>query len=196
MTEERFSLKGEMNIEYELNIDDLVAYNIYYFTNSPRIKRRMMVSKAIYLGGVLIIIILAITFLFIGRLSWLFIGFAAGYVIFVLLAANYHFKKSNIEKRIRKELTRRYGQGRNDIIGKHGLSITKEALKDSTEMDEHMIRWDVMEDVAETDQHLFIILHGLAEACIIPKRVFADEVGFQQFKKEAIEYHQAAKEAQ
>lgn len=95
-----------------------------------------------------------------------------------------------------KEVSKRFGQGRNDVVGKHELSITQETIKDSTEMDEHMIRWDVMEDVVETDQHLFIILHGLVEACIIPKRAFPDEVSFTKFKEEAIKYHQAAQEAQ
>jgi hypothetical protein len=184
-----------VDIEYELNIDDLVAYNMYYYTRSPQIKRRMKIRKVIYFGTALIILFFAIYITITRSLSWPIISIAFGYVLFILLVAIYNFNKSMIQKRIRKELTRRYGQDRNDVIGKHEFSITQEEIKDSTEMGEQMTRWDVIEDVVETDKYLFILLHGLAEAYIIPKRAFADEAGFTQFKDETIKYHQVIKEA-
>jgi len=94
-----------------------------------------------------------------------------------------------------KEVSKRYGQGRNDVIGKHEFSITQEDIRDSTEMGEQITRWDVIEDIVETDKYLFILFHGLAEAYIIPKRAFPDEAGSNKLKEAVMKYHQAAKEA-
>lgn len=180
-----------MNIEYELNIDDLVAFNLYYFTHSSPIKRRMKIRKLVYFGTALIILLLAIYITITRSLSSAIVG----YVLCILTLAVFYYTTFNMPKRIRKELARRYEKGRSDVIGKHEFSITQEDIKDSTETGEQVIRWDVIEDIVETDKYLFILFHGLAEAYIIPKRAFADEAGSNKLKEEAMKYHRAAKEA-
>ena len=100
-----------------------------------------------------------------------------------------------IRKRTKNELIRQYGEGKNGVIGKHEFSITKERIKDITEAGEQTMRWDVIDNVIETDQHLFIAFHALSEAYIIPRRAFEHDADFIQFAETARMYHQAATES-
>ena len=180
-----------MDIEYEVNIDDLVAFNLYYYSHSPQIKRQMKTRQVIYLGTALLALIFAIIFTITKPWSWHVIVFLYAYFIFVLFAYIHVFKQSNMEKRIRKELDRRYGQGRNDIIGKHQLSITPVEIKDTTEMGEQTTCWEAIEEVVNEVHHYFLVIRGSSSAYIIPKRAFTSESHAEKFLEKAVGFFRA-----
>ena len=180
-----------MEIEYELNIDDLVAFNLYYYKHSPQIRQRMKTRMILYLGIALFMLALAI-YSTIAK-SWS--SAIIGYVVSVVITGLYYFSTSNIESRVRKELVRRYGEGRNDVIGKHTLSVTQDEIRDITEMAEQKTHWNVIEDIVETEQYLYILFTGSAEAYVIPKKACSDETELLQLKETLVKYQQAAKKS-
>jgi hypothetical protein len=109
-----------MKIEYELNIDDLVAFSMYYVTHSPQMKRRVRVRKVLNYSFAALSLLAAILFLLYGALPVAIYFF----ILCLFIIVYYLLTQFNMRKRIRKDLNKIYGQGRNDIIGKHELSIT------------------------------------------------------------------------
>jgi heme/copper-type cytochrome/quinol oxidase subunit 4 len=189
---QKYSLENEMNIKYDLNIDDLLAFYLFYYAHTPRIKRRIKVRKILHLSLACLLLILA-AFMFMESLAWaigsLFMAF------FLLFYFYFYLTWTMIGKRTRKELLRRYGQAKNGVIGEHEIFITKECIKDVTEVGEETIRWDVIDNVLATDQYLFIAFHASSQAHIIPRRAFENDADFIKFTETVRTYHQTAMES-
>jgi hypothetical protein len=72
-----------------------------------------------------------------------------------------------------------YSQGENSTIGVHKYSISLEGVRDITKFNDNTTKWHVVENIAQTVEHLFILLRPNA-AFIIPKRAFPDDTVFSQ----------------
>jgi hypothetical protein len=97
-----------------------------------------------------------------------------------------------IKKPIIKDISKRYGEGKNAVTGKHLVSITPENIKDIGETVEETAKWDIIENVVSTDKYLFIIARATQGALIIPRKAFADDAAFNLFAETAKKYHQAS----
>jgi hypothetical protein len=121
---------------------------------------------------------------------------ALGSFIAMFFMIIYYFISNRmIIKRIKKEVIKRYGRGRNDVVGKHLFSITVERIKDITEMGEQVTPWDVIENIVTTDHYLFIIIRDSSNAYIVPRRTFINDSSFMKFAETARTYQQSATES-
>jgi len=182
-----------MKLKYDLNIDDLTAYTLYYHTHTPKIKRKRRVHKVLWIFITIIFLLLAV----IGYSGYNFalavissLGF-----LFSIFMFYYYLTWPMIRRRVRKELLKTYLPGKNSVTGNHEITITPELIKSVGEMGEDIIRWDVIDNVVATEQHLFLTFHISTQAYIIPRRAFENDTGFDKFAETARTYHQAATES-
>jgi hypothetical protein len=179
----------DLEIEYALVPDDLVAFAQYHADHPPtpiRTGRRQTVLVAL-LGGVACVVTLmndrvadkasalAIILIWIGTL---------------LLLPWYYPRKWLI----RKAVLRKLKQDKDDLIlGSRRLVLTSQGIKSADPVSAAFFDWKGVEKLAMTDHHLFIYLTPVV-AHAIPKRVFADEEAFLEFLETARRYRQEAKE--
>jgi hypothetical protein len=180
----------EMNIEYELNIDDILAFHLYHHEHSPEIGRVWKLIRRMLLFISILEFLIAITLLVAFGKQQLPLVIALG-ACAVLTFLLWSFHLFTFQKTLRLTVARDYGQGRNKLIGKHKLSITPDAVTDITDTGESTTRWNTIGYVSSTDQYLFMLVR-FSSPYIVPRSAFDDEAAFRQFVEGAKAYHQAA----
>jgi hypothetical protein len=206
-----------MEIEYNIGIDDVIAFVLYRSENTSPGKsyiencRKWERNKAnikFYLAIGLSILLISVLSLFISLNFVNFLPFTIGlFIIALIFLLCYFFYSSlllkpfiklnkfllsSLQKPIIKEMKKRYSTGKNAVMGKHILFITPDNIKSTGESYEDISKWDIIEQVVTTEQHLFIIVRGSEGAFIIPRKAFPDDAAFNLFAETAKEYHQAA----
>ncbi len=83
-------------------------------------------------------------------------------------------------------------EGRNRILfGKQRVTLSPDGITKSGELDETRIAWPAVERVIKDREHVFIYTSALT-AFIVPRRAFADLVGFDEFAMKAVRCHEQA----
>jgi YcxB-like protein len=192
-------IPNEIKVECEIEKEDVIAWNNYYIQNAPKSKRSLKKIRLLMLPLMFVMFIFGIIFLFGGnffnfltgeRLTIGIIFFLWGlwgFFYFLFLAKIIQF---NTARRIRKN----YKKGQNLTLGVHNYSISAEGINDVTEFSNSKLKWTAIEDIWETDKHLFIHIRPNA-GYIIPKRAFPDEATAIQFSKDLKALFQGVKTA-
>jgi hypothetical protein len=177
-----------MDIEYTIDIDAIVAWNLYYADHSPYAKKWLLTVIILMIAIVLIFLLIGIKFINDNDIILaILLFYLALFPLYIAI-----FTKSSTKKSIIKNVTALYSTGKNGTTGKHHLSITPEYIKWIDEEGEGTTRWDIIEQVVTTDQYLFIIKRPSLIAITIPRKAFADDAAFNQFYETAKKYHQAS----
>lgn len=179
----------EMYVEYELNTDDIGAFKIYNFENSPKTGPGWKIIRRSAIAASIVYLILAIV---------LYVAFGKEFflieVIFIVLALLtitwYVIAPLRIRRNLKRTASGNYNQP-NRLIGKHKFSITAEAITDVGDNGETTTHWNAVEYVLSNDQYLFMLEHGSGQY-IIPRRAFSDEAAFNDFVILAKTYHKAS----
>ena len=179
-----------MEVEFDIVLDDLVAFNEYHVSTSPTARRQFLfawvVPPAISAGIAAIVLVKAGSPMEPSWLFWLLLFL----VVFTLLYLVDFPRKRR--KRIEKLARRLLSEGKNKgILGAHRLSITPEAVRATTEFGDGVTKWPAVEKIAVTDAYAFIYV-GAVNALIVPRRAFADESEFQKLVETAERFRQDA----
>jgi uncharacterized membrane protein (DUF485 family) len=190
-------IPNEIKAECEIEKEDVIAWNNYYIQNAPKSKRNLKKIQLFTLPLAFIMFILGIVFIFgTGFLNLptddrLTIGIIFvlwglwGFFYFLFLSKIIQFTTA---RRIRKN----YKKGQNLTLGIHNYSISLEGVNDVTEFASTKVKWPAIEDIWETDKHLFIHIRPNG-GFIIPRRAFPDESTSIEFTKDLKALFQAAK---
>ena len=185
-----------MDIDYNISIDDVLAYNLYYASHSPQIQKILKRRKLLYVLVGVFSLLFGLLCLFIELVSSTkgdLIIYSIGLLVLGLFLSVYGLLlESMTRKNVTKEVIRRYSNGKDGVIGKHHVSITPDRMSDITEVAENNIRWDAIEQVVTTDQHLYFLRLSSSIAHIVPKKAFADDTAFNKFAETAKSYLQTA----
>jgi hypothetical protein len=177
-----------MDIEYTIEVDDVIAWNLYYYAHSPLAKKQVR-------NAIITIIVLTLIILFIGitllKDNEVVLALLSFYICLVLLIYIFLLRSSG-RRDITKVTTNQYTTGKNAIIGRHILSITPENIRSVGESSESTSKWDIIEQVISTGEYLFMIFWGSSGAFIVPRKAFADDAAFNLFVETAKKYHQEA----
>ncbi len=180
----------KLHVEYEQNIDDVLAYNFHYLEQSPQLgharKQMRHIVPVTIAFSLLIAIILEVLF---GKQLLPFVV-AIG-VIMVLTFLWSVVSPLLMRKVVRRTVSRKYARGRNKLIGNHRLSISSDSVIDITDMGKSTIRWSDVTYVASNAQYLFVSVRA-SEPYIVPRRAFASEEAFKQFVEAVKAYPLAA----
>ncbi len=176
-----------MEAEYELTVDDIVAFNVHHRKASPTIRRVGRLALIIVLFAIALIGISTIT----GKdapaerassgVIWLVV--LIGVIFIFAYQSRYGFAKI---------VRRMLGEGLNvALLCRRRVAIDRDAISVVSEYFERKTRWPAVEKVVETGDYLFIYLSSV-QAEIVPRRAFADESRFRSFVEAAKRYYRAA----
>ena len=176
-----------MNIEYNVEIDDLVAFNLYYLNHSTHAQKQ--ISNSIVFYADISFFLFAMGLVFVKNnlaLSIILFALSSSFLLFAISV------KPTSKKNIQKHVREINSNVKHNYAGKHVFSITPEYIKDIHESGEVIRHWDIIDNIDTTDQYLFIILKPGSSAFIVPKKAFNDDASFNQFVETAKEYHQSS----
>lgn len=175
-----------MEAHIEISADDLIAFNLFHYANSPALRRqRLLLGFGLPIIWVGLWVLLVITSADPGERAkrlW----------PLLFLALLYHvvfFRR--LRKRIAKQVKKLLGEGENkNVLGKHTISISPQGLTSKGQFSEEKHSWQAIERIAETPEYAFLYL-GAVSAIIIPRRTFSAEFGVDEFVARAKQYHNA-----
>jgi len=167
-----------MQIQYQLDIDDLVAFSLHHSRVSKNLKRRLLLTQA---WGVFCSLMIA--------LIWPGWSTTVKVIFFGVSSAFWVIAYPRYYRWVIKRNTRRnYSEGHNrGIVGEHVIVIDPEGVKEVSEVGESTTVWSGIERVEENDNYLFLYT-GPIQAHVIPKRGFADDQQITEFSQLARSY--------
>lgn len=150
-----------MKIEYELALEDYLAFADHWVRTSRFSRRNRLWTLSMALAGLLCLIVAIFAFDEWGVFVYLMLGATAASVIAWF----------DYPKRVRKRTAKIYRESRNKgFFGHHTAEIVDESVRFSSEVDESTVRWGGIEDIVSIDQHTFVVV-GAATAHVIPRDI-------------------------
>ena len=179
-----------MNIDYDINLEDIVEFNIYVLKNHPHIKNRRRIMQISFLS--------LISLLFIGGLVQYFAGNDSSLAVLLLVIAIglavfywYSSRPSRTRNGIRKAVIRQYRKIPNEEMCRHKLSVSEEGLQVVTDYTESKAPWSAFSEIVKTPDYLYFFFQP-EKAHIVPKRAFSGEKTFNRFAETAMAYFEKA----
>jgi len=179
-----------MEVEYSLELEDLLAFNQYRNAHSPTFRRQQFTSRV----GVLVALLGVWVLLFgmVGTIlaprTWIACG-----LFIALVAAVFFFSfPALVRRRTRRLVGRMYMEGQNrGLFARRRLTITPETITDATEISVTTMKWVAVEKIAVDQRHVFFYVTATS-AFILPKAALATEEEFEEFVETAGRYHRDA----
>ncbi len=160
-----------MQIQYQLNLDDVAAYNWHHSLNSKAANRT---SKLLSAWGILLCLYIAFR-----STEW---NMSSRIIFFVIASAFWLFVYPLFRRKaVERQARRLYGEGKNrDVIGNHIFAIDKDGITEISDVAESHITWSGIERIEENDKYIFLYTGSLS-AHIIPKRAFVNKEEESEF---------------
>ena len=153
--------KTAMTITYELTKDDGVALMKYLWQRPERHQRQRRENDTIAIAFAVVI--------------WLLVSRAAGNIALLLaLAIGLGLLKSLPELRSKRSKRWVESSAFQPWLGNRTVSIEDSGLRVISTRGERLIYWNSIQEVIETDAHLFVPF-GMLEVVVLPKRAFETE---------------------
>jgi hypothetical protein len=182
---------NSLNVKCELNIDDAIAWNFYYLENSVQWKKNWRLIRFVFMPVMAICFVASIIYLRSGVNTSTISSVVGGGIGIIIGACGflYYLYYPNImRRRIRKTAKIAYSY-KNNFIGAHKYSVSLEGFRDN---DEAIVKWTVIENIAQTDAHIFMLVYP-KKAIIIPKRAFPDDAAVNRFMQDVKDIFQTAR---
>ncbi|MHC4179334.1 MAG: YcxB family protein [Planctomycetota bacterium] len=186
-----------MEVEYSLELEDLLAFNLYHNAHSPAIRRvQRTVRLAVLTTLVAVLTTLAIVCVVLSGLGHETLGTSAwiAFSLFIgLVGAILFFSHpARVRQRTRRLAERMYREGENrGLFTRRRMTITPETITDATEISVTTMKWVAVEKIAVDRRHAYFYVSA-ASAFTLPKAAFATEEGFQEFIETARRYQRDA----
>jgi hypothetical protein len=156
---------------------DIHAFNSHYARESAVVRTGRLKVR------------LALTFFLaalLGALGWgaqADVGFwLLGAVILLFWFAVFPRRLELMQRRFTE---RTYQSGKNaGLLGPHTVELTDEGVVERTPVRELKVKWEAVEKVASSPEHLFLWTSAFS-ALIVPRRAFADEDALKAFAAHA-----------
>ena len=160
-----------MKLKFKVEMEDIVALNLFHFENSPTIKK----IQLLYTWGFSIFLFFLFGAIAIYHKT---IGFfPLGLIVSILY---FIYIRQSFKKRHEKLVKKMYGEGKNKgILGNHEMLLSETALITSSEVSKAETQYSAIEKVLTNDQFGFIYLSSVT-AFVIPRSRVC-EGDFKQF---------------
>lgn len=150
-----------MQVVYQNNIDDLVALNSDLMaTNELFIKRK---KWNLYVVPSLLLIVFSFSAYFIDK-PGLYGSAVVGSILSYLWT---YFGYKHYPKEVAKKLQQK------EVYCAHTVIITAEGIRESTANSESYHKWEAIEHISVTSEHIFTYIAPIT-AHVIPKRIIGD----------------------
>jgi Ca2+/Na+ antiporter len=175
-----------MDLEYDITVEDYIAFSIYLFRNSPAMKRQVKTWQLVTLFLAIGIFLMAIyNYVMLGEhLVLILIIFS----IMVVLYMFFYYPRS-IENNLRRQIPKMLRESENDdTVGRQKLSITPESMIGKGLKSEVKMLWDSLVKICVTANHIFIYV-GAMKAAVIPQTAFPDSAKRDEFLQLVQQYY-------
>jgi hypothetical protein len=141
-------------------MEDMVAFNQYYFENSSCLRRQRIIAIAIF----------STIYLGIGVVQTLVRDSVIPLLVWMVVAVVFSLWYYRASKKVNpKRIARLYSEEKNKgTFCEHKLKILPEGIRETTDVGEQMITFAGIERIETTDTHAFIFI-GTMQAHVIPR---------------------------
>ena len=160
-------MRKELELEYEISLDDLIAFNHYHVNSSQTFKssyRKSLFGVPVYLFVIICVILYIVGCNLTGLATGAPIVILA--VLWFLLYPKYY--NHAVIKSYRKMLSENCNNG---MLGKQKVLFQSNKLVEITEKSKTEYDGKFLNKIVETDAYLYLYLTSIT-AIIIPKRIF------------------------
>lgn len=179
-----------MEIEYYVDKDDIIEFNLYHLDNSKYQQRIAKITNNV----VMVLIGLIGTSIFIYYGGWFF-GLSCGVIytiLNILLERNKVYKVSDSKfqrNQVRKAVESMLSEGKNrEVIGKQRLTVDDKGIGEITSVSSSFSTWEGIEKVVQNEKYIFIYKSS-NNAYIIPKSTFVNPLQEKEFFQTVQNYH-------
>lgn len=181
-----------MTVEYELGLEDVVAFQLHHERHSragARCFRTAWRGSAIVWVGVSVLV----WYCFVSNGYSPVDAARLALPLFILVVYCLWRYPRNYFARIQQIATEQYLEGNNrGLFCRHRLTISPEGVSDETEFGEGKSAWAAVEQVGANADYFFVYLSA-ASAFIVPRRAFVHDWNFDDFVATARRYHEQAR---
>ena len=181
-----------MEHEYEVTLEDLVAFNMHYFRHNPAIRRQLLKARILVAFLTPLLTLLAIVALNSASARRppidsfaVLVSLIGGGVIFLLYPA---LSRRGLRRRATKLLA---DPANRNMLGKKRLTLRPDTLELRSETSTSSTTWAGIEQIAVTESLVLLYLTGIS-AIVVPKRSFAGPAQAQAFEQMVRQHYQAA----
>lgn len=144
-------MEQTMKIQNQVTMDDLIAFNRYFFRNSASIQRQRRVRVRILIIGSAVLLVGGIL---AGTLMHSY-G-VEGLAVFMGLLCLFSVRR-NPERAVDETVRNIYGEGRNAALFRpYVLELSEEGIINNCDICEAKYAWAAIEKVVSQESHLFI----------------------------------------
>lgn len=180
-----------MTAEFELRKDDWSAFNFYHHFHSPTARRQYLrawfsPTILLLLGFLGVSLLVSLNSPTPGSTFLALLPLFSGVPVYLLWFPWAYRRK------VKKIVVGMIGEGRNrTLLGKQRVTLSPEGITKSSDFDRTTVAWSGVERVIKDQDYLFVYISALT-AIIVPRRAFADAVGFNEFAIQATRYQEEA----
>jgi len=167
-----------MQVEYQLTLEDLVAFNWHYSSTSATARRRYWSNLAWAILAALVVVVLWPGWGGRARVLYL-VPFS---LVFLLIYPACYRRLVTLNSR------KLYSEGQNKgVIGNHIIVIDAEGIREISAVGESRTSWEGVERIDQSDEYVFLYI-GSVMAHVIPKRAFVGDHEATRFYEQAQSY--------
>ena len=167
-------------VEYEIVIDDLVAWNAWVNRHAASL-RTNFIRGWLLIGIMLLISVALFSSMFPSETAGLLAMGAVALMVWLAYPAYYRWKVSRLARAM-------YSEGVSNLIGRRRLSLSADYVIFSSPLSQSVIRWAGIEQVVVQQEATYLLLSKIS-AIVVPRRAFATDEQFNAFARLAEELH-------
>ena len=153
-----------MKIQFDLTVEDYLAFQLFHSQNSPAMKQQKAVCRVFVVVAICSVLFLNQR-LAVLPLGWPITCVAAIAITVVFLASYEYLLQFSVKRLARRLIEEGSTQG---VTGEHELEISEAALIERTTISESQHAWEGLADIQETDRFALIYISSL-QAHVIPR---------------------------
>jgi hypothetical protein len=175
-------------IDYELTIDDHIAWNMFFQRTSP-VARRQALLAWMLVGIVLFLSVLILPSLSLNWPESIMVSGVAAIPSLILWSFVPLLRRGQVKRIIR----RMYVEGHNyNLIGPRRLTISREFLAVASPWSHSLTRWAGIAEIRREPEAVYFCIAS-STAVIAPRRAFATDEQFRQFAQAAGDFQSQAR---
>jgi hypothetical protein len=178
-----------MDIEFNVDLADIEAFNIYMYNHSPIAKKMWRRNKIIALVCVTFSLMLLVWSGLTRHLSpfpsIVLVVLTIGIVIYAYSLKNIALKREL--KRIREAYSKN-----GSSLGKQKCTILPQSINYSNGSGDFTVKWDFFSEVINSGNYIYVVTSTNNSDFIIPRNAFTDDSSFNQLYTTIQKYHQDA----
>jgi len=175
-----------LHVEFELTVEELLAYNDFYQARSRA--ARDTFRRAWAIRAVLYFCVGAIACFYFQRFAVDY-ALALSAVIVIVLVIAWFYYPFQYRRAIRRMMQRHYSEDNSEaVFGRRRASLTPAYFVISRRDSQTITRWQGVIEVCIQPSAIYVFVSSM-QAHIIPRRAFADDSQFERFAQTAKDYH-------